>query len=126
MRQMQTLQQSQQGPSGSQNPAQYTPHTPQMSAVIDAASPAQLLGASPRNPNVTSMGGGLAMTRMQSKGGAMLPPQSPAQAMGRSTTPKPRTGLTPKSGGGTVNGNGSGKDESSVSGSQWNCMCQCG
>jgi hypothetical protein len=69
-----------------------------MTAVLDTstASPAQMLGASPRNPNVSAVGGGLAMARMASKGGAMLPPQSPAQGLGRSTTPKPRSGLTPK------------------------------
>lgn len=69
-----------------------------MTAVLDNshASPAQMLGASPRNPNVSAVGGGLAMARIQSKGGAMLPPQSPAQGLGRSTTPKPRSGLTPK------------------------------
>jgi hypothetical protein len=39
------------------------------------------------------------MQRNQSKGGAMLPPQSPATSMQRSATPKPgKSGATPKGG----------------------------
>lgn len=93
LRQMQSMQQQQQQ-AAQQGGQPFNPQTPQMTAVIDAASPAQLLGASPRNAN------GLQMTRIQSKGGAMLPPQSPVTGLGvaRSTTPKPKSGLTPKSG----------------------------
>lgn len=69
------------------------PHTPNMSA-LDVASPlqqAQALGASPRNPTTARQ-----MQRELSKGGAMLPPQSPANTAQRTSTPKPGTsGKTP-------------------------------
>lgn len=65
--------------------------------MLDAvASPALTLGASPRNAAGASQG--LQMARNVSKGGPMLPPQSPATGLQRSTTPKPgKSGQTPKS-----------------------------
>ena len=68
----------------------YQPHTPNMSA-LDVASPS-VLTASPRN-----IVAGRQMQRDLSKGGSMLPPQSPATATQRTSTPKPSAaGRTPK------------------------------
>lgn len=70
------------------------PHTPNMSAV-DMASPLQqaaATGASPRNLMASRQ-----MQRETSKGGAMLPPQSPANTTQRTSTPKSgAAGKTPK------------------------------
>lgn len=74
------------------------PNTPNMAAT-DVASPLQqgpASGASPRNPSTARQ-----MQRDTSKGGAMLPPRSPATSIQRTITPKPGTsgktpGATPK------------------------------
>lgn len=70
------------------------PHTPNMSA-LDASSPLQqgsVSGASPRNAMSARH-----MQRESSKGGSMLPPQSPATTTQRTSTPKPvSSSKTPK------------------------------
>lgn len=97
----------------------FNPQTPVMGHA-DMPSPAQLTGQSPR----TQMhGAGHSMQRNQSKGGAaatgagaMLPPQSPANTMQRSATPKPKAGQTPKAG----------KDDAAmVSASRATTLCHC-